>query len=121
MFLLDRALPDELRRRWRALAQHRTAGGLQYRAYQMDAPEVFYNREDLWQFPREPTAPDEMNAGGETRMAAYYIMMRLPGEPQTEFFLMLPMTPSQRENMIASPLALRATSPRTRGVFLRSS
>ena len=28
----------------------------QYRAYHMDAPEVFYNREDLWQFPREPVA-----------------------------------------------------------------
>ena len=26
-----------------------------YRAYHMDAPEVFYNREDLWQFPRQPT------------------------------------------------------------------
>jgi uncharacterized protein len=26
--------------------------------YHMDTPEVFYNREDLWQFPREPTAPE---------------------------------------------------------------
>ena len=26
-----------------------------YRAYHMDTPEVFYNREDLWQFPRQPT------------------------------------------------------------------
>jgi uncharacterized protein len=51
-----------------------------------------------------------MNAGGETRMAPYYIMMRLPGEPQTEFFLMLPMTPSKRENMIAW-LAARCDLP----------
>ena len=76
----------------------------------MDAPEVFYNREDLWQFPREPATPDGMNPGGETRMAPYYIMMRLPDEPQTEFFLMLPMTPSQRENMIAW-LAARCDLP----------
>jgi hypothetical protein len=27
--------------------------------------------------------------------------MRLPGEPQAEFFLMLPMVPSRRDNMIA--------------------
>ena len=40
----------------------------------------------------------------------YYIMIRLPGEPQTEFFLMLPMTPSQRENMIAW-LAARCDLP----------
>ena len=57
----------------------------------MDVPEVFYNREDLWQFPREPVAPDELSAGGGPRMAPYYIMMRLPGESLTEFFLMLPM------------------------------
>ena len=25
-----------------------------YRTYHMDQPEVFYNREDLWQFPRQP-------------------------------------------------------------------
>lgn len=72
----------------------------------MDAPEVFYNREDLWQFPREPTGPD----GNTTRMAPYYMIMRLPGEPRDEFFLMLPMAPSQRENMIAW-LAARCDPP----------
>ena len=88
---------------------------LQYRAYHMGSPEVFYNREDLWQFPREPVAPEGMDAGGMdanggTRMAPYYIMMRLPGESVTEFFLMLPMAPSQRENMIAW-LAARCDLP----------
>jgi uncharacterized protein len=34
-------------------------------------------------------------------MAPYYIIMRLPGEPQAEFFLMIPMVPSGRDNMIA--------------------
>jgi hypothetical protein len=37
-------------------------------------------------------------------------MMRLPGDPRTEFFLMLPMVPSQRENMIAW-LAARCDPP----------
>jgi hypothetical protein len=87
-----------------------TIQALQYRAFHMDAPEVFYNREDLWQFPRESTVPDAMDASGEARMAPYYIMMRLPGEARTEFFLMLPMTPSQRENMIAW-LAARCDPP----------
>ena len=66
-----------------------------YRAYHMDSPEVFYNREDLWQFPRQP------EGGQAATMVPYYIIMRLPGEPNAEFFLMLPMVPSQRENMIA--------------------
>ncbi len=103
------AMPPDLQKHIRYPEDLFNIQALQYRAYHMDAPEVFYNREDLWQFPREPAAPDEMNAG-ETRMAPYYIMMRLPGEPQTEFFLMLPMTPSQRENMIAW-LAARCDLP----------
>ena len=104
------AMPADLRQHIRYPEDLFTIQALQYRAFHMDVPEVFYNREDLWQFPREPTAPDEMDAGGERRMAPYYIMMRLPGEPQTEFFLMLPMTPSQRENMIAW-LAARCDPP----------
>ena len=43
-------------------------------------------------------------------MAPYYIIMRLPGEARAEFFLMLPMVPSQRENMIAW-LAARCDAP----------
>ena len=81
-----------------------------YRAYHMDAPEVFYNREDLWQFPRQPTGFYGIGAGDGARMAPYYIIMRLPGEARPEFFLMLPMVPSQRENMIAW-LAARCDAP----------
>ncbi|HEY3779014.1 MAG TPA: UPF0182 family protein [Rhizomicrobium sp.] len=79
-----------------------------YRAYHMGAPEVFYNREDLWQFPRQPNGSDEDS--GDSRMSPYYINMRLPGETRTEFFLMIPMVPSQRENMIAW-LAARCDAP----------
>jgi hypothetical protein len=75
-----------------------------YRAYHMDTAEVFYNREDLWQFPRQP------EGGPAAMMAPYYIVMRLPGEPAAQFFLMLPMAPSHRENMIAW-LAARCDPP----------
>ncbi|MBR0708574.1 UPF0182 family membrane protein [Bradyrhizobium liaoningense] len=75
-----------------------------YQSYHMEAADVFYNREDLWQFPRQP------GGGGVATMAPYYIIMRLPGEPQAEFFLMLPMVPSRRDNMIAW-LAARCDEP----------
>src|SRR4051794_19537859 len=74
-----------------------------YRAYHMTAPEVFYNREDLWELPRQA-------AGGNAIMDPYYMIMRLPGEPKAEFILMVPMVPSQRENMIAW-LAARCDPP----------
>jgi len=75
-----------------------------YQTYHMEAAEVFYNREDLWQFPRQP------GGDGIATMAPYYIIMRLPGEPQAEFFLMVPMAPSRRDNMIAW-LAARCDAP----------
>jgi uncharacterized membrane protein (UPF0182 family) len=81
-----------------------------YRAYHMDAPEVFYNREDLWQFPRQPGGFMGGDVGDGAKMAPYYIIMRLPGEARAEFFIMLPMVPSRRENMIAW-LAARCDAP----------
>ena len=104
------SMPPDLQKHIRYPEDLFTIQALQYRAYHMDVPEVFYNREDLWQFPREPVALDGPNAGGATKMSPYYIMMRLPGEAQTEFFLMPPMAPSQRENMIAW-LAARCDLP----------
>ena len=66
-----------------------------YGTYHMKDPEVFYNKEDLWSFPKE-------NYGGQQiTMQPYYTIMRLPGESREEFILMLPMVPRNRDNMIA--------------------
>ena len=98
------AMPTDLRKHIRYPEDLFRIQALMYRAYHMDSPEVFYNREDLWQFPRH-------SEGGENAMMVpYYIIMRLPGEAKAEFFLMLPMAPSQRQNMIAW-LAARCDPP----------
>jgi uncharacterized membrane protein (UPF0182 family) len=89
------AMPEDLQKHIRYPEDFFRIQAQVYRAYHMDSPEVFYNREDLWQFPRQP------EGGQAATMVPYYIIMRLPGEPNAEFFLMLPMVPSQRENMIA--------------------
>ncbi|MDI6814687.1 MAG: UPF0182 family protein [Dehalococcoidales bacterium] len=65
-----------------------------YQAYHMTDPRVFYNKEDLW------TIPIETYADSEQPMEPYYIIMRLPGEEREEFLLMLPFTPTQKDNMI---------------------
>ena len=80
-----------------------------FQVYHMEAADVFYNREDLWQFPRQP-AGDVSSFDGVTPMVPYYIIMRLPGEAQAEFFIMIPMVPSRRDNMIAW-LAARCDEP----------
>jgi uncharacterized membrane protein (UPF0182 family) len=66
-----------------------------YRTYHMTDPAVFYNREDLWTFPRENYADET------TQMQPYYVIMRLPGETNAEYILMLPMVPQGRDNMIS--------------------
>ncbi|MFQ6122543.1 MAG: UPF0182 family protein [Dehalococcoidales bacterium] len=65
-----------------------------YQAYHMQDPRVFYNKEDLW------TTPVETYADAERPVEPYYVIMRLPDEEQEEFILMLPFTPTQKDNMI---------------------
>jgi len=81
-----------------------------FQTYHMEAADVFYNREDLWQFPRQPAGDGVSSMDGVTAMVPYYIIMRLPGETQAEFFIMMPMVPSRRDNMIAW-LAARCDAP----------
>src|SRR5438445_1372481 len=98
------AMPQELQKHIRYPEDLFFIQAQVYRTYHMKSAEVFYNREDLWQFPRQPS-------GGEgATMAPYYIIVRLPGEPRAEFLQMLPMVPSQRQNMIAW-LAARSDAP----------
>jgi len=65
----------------------------QYLAYHMTDPQIFYNKEDLWQ------RPNNFFDGRPTPIAAYYFIMTLPGEAQPEYLLMLPFTPARKDNM----------------------
>jgi hypothetical protein len=67
----------------------------EYKTFHMTDPQVFYNREDLWDSPQE-----EYN-GNVLAMEPYYILMKLPGSNKLEYLLMTPFTPQNRDNMIA--------------------
>jgi uncharacterized membrane protein (UPF0182 family) len=66
-----------------------------FRVYHMRDPVMFYNREDMWEFPRERVF------GAAQTMESYYTILRFPDETTEEFMLMMPFTPSNRDNMIA--------------------
>ena len=66
-----------------------------YNVYHMTDPKVFYNQEDYWE------VPNENNNNAQQKMFPYYIIMRLPGIQDEEYILMLPLTPSKKDNMIA--------------------
>ena len=63
--------------------------------YHVTQPLRFFQNDDLWTVPQgqtsEQTLPTE----------AYYVVMRMPGEPEAEFLLLQPMVPTNRPNMIA--------------------
>lgn len=70
------------------------------RSYHMTNPDVFYNKEDLWDIATENYS-DEIQ-----EVQPYYVMMKLSKEQKEEFILMLPMTPANK-NIMISWLAVR--------------
>ena len=75
-----------------------------YTTYHMQDVQVFYNQEDLWE------RPDEMYGDNRMKMDPYYIIIKLPESDKEEFLLMLPFTPSKKDNMIGW-LAARSDLP----------
>jgi len=64
-----------------------------YAIYHMDKVDVFYNREDVWEIPKE------VFESSRIEMEPYYVILSLEEKP--EFVLMIPFTPKGRENLIA--------------------
>lgn len=80
-------------------------------AFHMRNPTVFYNREDLWDIPRE------IFEGNEQPVQPYYTILQLPGEKEPEFVLMLPFTPVRKDNMVAW-MAVRSNAQNYGQLFL---
>jgi len=62
-----------------------------YATYHMKRPQVFYNKEDQWEIPEIDSRV----------MQPYYTIMKLPGEVQEEYILMVPFTPRGKSNLSA--------------------
>ncbi len=63
--------------------------------YHMTDAQVFYNREDQWQIPKEIYASESQP------VKPYYLIMKLPTAKEEEFILLHPYTPTSRPNLIA--------------------
>jgi len=89
------AMPDFLKSHIRYPTDLFTIQIKMFNAYHMTDPKVFYNQEDYWQIPNEIYSDEQQ------KMFPYYIIMRLPKTKKEEYILMLPLTPSGKDNMIA--------------------
>jgi uncharacterized membrane protein (UPF0182 family) len=92
-------MPADLRRhvRYPELMLDLQAGV--YGLYHMSAPDVFYNREDLWTIASEVGMGQQREQATQT-MEPNFVLMKLPGERATEFIEILPFTPANRNNLI---------------------
>ena len=89
------ALPDDIRAHLRYpedLFQIQTS---LYATYHMNEPEIFYHREDEWQVP--PSTRGDTSRDPFLR----HIVMKMPGEAQEEFIIMIPFTPRGKDNLSA--------------------
>lgn len=73
-----------------------------YRSYHMKNIQVFYNKEDLWEFP------SEIYESTKIPMESYYQLLLLPNQEKSEFALMIPFTPRGKNNLISLAAALNS-------------
>lgn len=67
-----------------------------YNTYHMNDPRVFYNKEDIWTFPKE-TFDSETGI----RMEPYYMYVQNQFQTSLEYKIMLPLTPAKKNNLVA--------------------
>jgi uncharacterized membrane protein (UPF0182 family) len=102
--------PEELRAHFRYPENLFQVQATQYANYHVTEPEVFYQKQDRWEVPADPTQQDlavdvgtttATSVDGGPRLRPYYLLMRAPGETTEEFQLVLPFVPEGRQNMVA--------------------
>ena len=70
----------------------------QFTNYHVTDPDVFYGNQDFWSLPADPAVSTGRD---QFAMRPYYVLMRLPGQTEESFSLILPFTPQGRQNMVA--------------------
>jgi uncharacterized protein len=96
LFLPASEMPADLRRHARyPEALFRTQAEA-YRIFHMRDPQVFYNKEDIWEIARDLFS----QSGQPEAVAPTYVVATLPGEKEPEYLLILPFSPRGKDNLI---------------------
>jgi uncharacterized membrane protein (UPF0182 family) len=90
------AMPADLRRHARYPEIIFSAQAEAYRTFHMRDPQVFYNKEDIWEIAHNLFG----QSGHPEPVQPTYVVATLPGEKQPEFLLILPFTPRAKDNLI---------------------
>lgn len=98
MFKALSDLPESLRAHLRYPEDIFTLQTNIYTVFHMREPQIFYNKEDQWEIP-SIVSPE--NTSEAKRLAPRHMIMKLPGEEEAEYILMLPFTPRAKDNLSA--------------------
>ena len=88
-------MPDDIRRHLRYPEDLFSIQAETLSVYHMTEPQIFYNKEDVWQIATET------KGGEDTIVEPYYLVMALPGVGEEEFVLLQPFTPVTKQNMVS--------------------
>ncbi len=100
LFTPGEEMPEDIRRHMRYPEDMYKVQAEVLTIYHMKDPQIFYNKEDVWEIPTE------IYSGEEIPVVPYYEVLTLPGQTEPEFALLQPFTPLSKKNM-ASLLVAR--------------
>jgi uncharacterized protein len=102
--------PEEIRAHFRYPENLFQAQAFQYANYHVEDPAAFYRKQDFWEVPADPTlqavvtdpnvSPSPTPTGNARKLLPSYQLLRLPGEAEERFHLMIPFQPENRLNMV---------------------
>ena len=96
--------PSEVRAHFRYPENLFQAQAFRFASYHVREPNAFYRQEDFWEIPNDPTIilPKLQTEQGVTqpKLKPNYLLMKLPGESEERFHLVLPFQPARRANMV---------------------
>lgn len=96
LFLPASEMPADLRRHTRYPEAIFQAQAEAYRTFHMRDPQVFYNKEDIWDIAHN--VAEQSNQA--VNVQPTYVVATLPGEKSPEFLLILPFAPRGKDNLI---------------------
>ncbi len=99
-------MPPDLQRHIRYPITLFSVQARMYLRYHVTDPQVFFNQAEQWAIPLETRF-------GKTgiQVSPSYVVMRLPGEEQEEFVLLLPFSPAGQKKNLVGWLAARNDAP----------
>ena len=102
------AAPEEVRAHFRYPENLFQTQAFQYANYHVEDPAAFYRKQDFWEIPTDPTiqsagteqAATPVPGSSARKLLPSYQLLRLPGEAEERFHLMIPFEPENRLNLV---------------------